>query len=145
VLRLDRMADCKKDMRDALSGQGLDGVDVVIDMISGDVFDGAIRCLRPGGRLVVVGFASGRIAEAKTNYLLLKGISVVGSALIMGLDQDGPLLKRLMDRVYRDVAADKLDPFITGTFPIDQFHQAAAQIAERTAAGKIVLIPPRAG
>jgi NADPH2:quinone reductase len=140
VLRLDRMADCKKEMRDALAGPGLDGVDVVIDMVSGDVFDGAIRCLRPGGRLVVVGFASGRIAEAKTNYLLLKGISVVGSALMMGLDQQGPLLMQHMDQVYRDVAAGKLDPFITGTFPVEQFHQAAAAIADRTAAGKIVLI-----
>ena len=144
VLRLDQMPDCKKDMRDALTGLGLDGVDVVIDMVSGDVFDGAIRCLRSGGRLVVVGFASGRIAEAKTNYLLLKGISVVGSSLMTGLDKDGPLLMRLMDQVYRDVAVGKLDPFITGTFPIEQFHQAAAPIADRTAAGKIVLIPPRA-
>jgi NADPH:quinone reductase len=143
VVRLDRMTDPKQDLRATLAGLGIDGVDVVLDTVSGDVFDGAIRCLRPGGRLVVVGFASGRIAEAKTNYLLLKGISVVGSALNSGLQQDGPLIMKLMGQVYQDVAAGALDPFITAVFPLDEFHRAAALIAERSAAGKIVLVPHR--
>ena len=143
IVRLDRMNDPKEDLRVALAGLGIDGVDVVLDMVSGDVFDGAIRCLRPGGRLVVVGFASGRIAEAKTNYILLKGISVVGSALKLGLEQDGPLVMKLMGNIYKDVAAGTLDPFITATFPLDEFHRAAGLIAERSAAGKIVLVPHR--
>ncbi len=88
---------------------------MVIDMVSGDVFDGAIRCLLPGGRMVVVGFASGRIAEVKTNYILLKGISVIGSALKMGLEHHGPMLKELMEQVYKDVAIGKLAPLITAT------------------------------
>lgn len=143
VLRLDTMTNPKEDLRTALSALGIDGVDVVIDMVSGDVFDGAIRCVRSGGRVVVVGFASGRIADVKTNYLLLKSIAVLGSALKTGLEQDGPLLMQLMDRVYKDVAAGKLDPFITAVFTFDEFHQAAELIANRSAAGKIVLVPKR--
>ncbi len=141
VLRLDRMADPKQALRAELGVAGIDGVDAVLDTVSGDVFDGAIRCLKAGGRLIVVGFASGRIADVKTNYLLLKGISVVGSPLQMGLDQDGPLLTRLLGRVYEDVAAGKLDPFITAKYTYDQFEQAAAEIANRSALGKIVLVP----
>jgi NADPH:quinone reductase len=143
VVRLDQLANPKEDLRKALAGIGVDGVDIVIDMVSGDVFDGAIRCLRPGGRLVIVGFASGRIAEAKTNYLLLKGISVVGSALTIGLEKDEPAVRQAMERVYKDVADGKLDPFITETIPLHEFPRAAAAIADRRAIGKIVLLPPR--
>jgi NADPH2:quinone reductase len=130
-------------LRKALAGIASEGVDIVVDMVSGDVFDGAVRCLRPGGRIVVVGFASGRIAEAKTNYILLKGISVIGSALEIGLENDGHALREAMQRVYLDVAIGKLDPFITATIPLHEFHRAAAQIANRSAIGKIVLVPPR--
>ena len=141
VLLLDRMNDPKEDIRSGLAAISLHGVDMVVDMVSGDVFEGAIRCLQPNGRLVVVGFASGRIAEVKTNYVLLKGISVVGSALRFGLEQHGTEIKDTMDRIYRDIAAGRLDPFVTASFPMKEFHRAAAAIANRSAAGKIVLIP----
>ena len=141
VLRLDRMNDPKEDLRLGLAAFAIDGVDAVVDMVSGDVFEGAIRCLQANGRLVVVGFASGRIAEVKTNYILLKGISVVGSALRFGLEQHGAQIKDSMSRIYRDIATGQLDPFITATFPMKEFHRAAAMIADRSAGGKIVLIP----
>jgi NADPH2:quinone reductase len=145
VVRLDQLADPREDLRQALTGVAGGGVDMVVDMVSGDVFDGAIRCLRPGGRIVVVGFASGRIAEAKTNYILLKGLSVIGSALKIGLENHGDALREAMRRVYRDVAAGELDPFITATFPLHDFHRAAALIADRRAMGKIVLLAPQPG
>lgn len=140
IVRLDQLSNPKEDLRIALDGSAIEGVDVVIDMVGGDVFDGAIRCLRPGGRMIVVGFASGRIAEVKTNYILLKGISVVGSALKMGLEHHGPVLKEMMEQIYKDVAIGKLDPIITATYPFHEFQSAAAQIANRSAAGKIVLV-----
>jgi NADPH2:quinone reductase len=143
VVRLDHLADPKEDLRRALAGIAGEGVDIVVDMVSGDVFDGAIRCLRREGRIVVVGFASGRIAEAKTNYILLKGLSVIGSALTIGLENHGRALGQAMTRVYTDVASGTLDPFITATFPLDEFHRAAAEIAGRRAIGKIVLLAPQ--
>lgn len=54
------------------------GVDIVIDMVGGSAFDGAIRSVAWRGRYVVVGFASGTIATLKTNYPLLKNIEVSG-------------------------------------------------------------------
>lgn len=141
VIRTDQLENLKDDLRAVLAGKGISQVDVVLDSVSGDVFDGAIRCLGTGGRLVVVGFASGRIAEVKTNYLLLKGISVVGSALKLGLDGDNAIVKEAMDGVYRDVAAGRLDPSISAIFPFSQFHEAAGKIADRKAVGKIVLVP----
>jgi NADPH2:quinone reductase len=141
VLRLDRMPNPKNDMRDALRGAGLDGVDVVLDVVGGDIFDATIRCLLPGGRFLVVGFASGRIPEVKVNYLLLKGIAVVGSALEYGYRKEGRRLRDIMDRIFKSVARGELDPFVCETFPFEQFHLAAERIANRTATGKIVLLP----
>jgi NADPH:quinone reductase len=142
VVRLDQLRTPRDELRDAVAAVAPAGLDVVIDMVGGDVFDGAIRCLKPGGRLVVVGFASGRIAEAKTNYILIKGLSVIGSALTLGLHQYDPEMREAMRQVYQDVAAGRLDPFIGATYPLEEFGQAAAAIAERRAVGKIVLLPP---
>ena len=54
------------------------GVDVCLDPVGGDVFDRSRRCMAWDGRLLVIGFTSGRIADAPTNHILLKNYSVVG-------------------------------------------------------------------
>src|SRR5262249_40642027 len=54
------------------------GVDIVLDPIGGEAFEAALRALAWSGRLVVVGFAAGRIPSVKANYLLLKNIEVSG-------------------------------------------------------------------
>lgn len=140
VLRLDKMTDLKNDMREALHKAVGGGVDIVLDVVGGDVFDAAIRCLREGGRMVVVGFASGRIADVKTNYLLLKDIAVIGSALDKGFKRDSALLSSIMERVYKAVACGELKSFVTERLPLDQFHQAAARIESGTVVGKIALL-----
>ncbi len=54
------------------------GADVVYDPVGGDVFDESVRCIAPFGRLLVIGFASGRIPELAVNRALIKQFSVVG-------------------------------------------------------------------
>ena len=54
------------------------GVDIVVDMLGGDIFDAAVRALAWCGRLIVIGFASGRIPSLKMNYVLVKNIEVSG-------------------------------------------------------------------
>ena len=74
---MNNIRDSLREQVYAKNGGG--GVDIVIDPIGGDAFDGAIRALAWRGRLVVVGFASGRIPNIKANYLLLKNIEVSGA------------------------------------------------------------------
>lgn len=54
------------------------GVDVIYDPVGGDLFKKLISSLAFSGRIVVVGFASGKIPSVETNRILLKNISVVG-------------------------------------------------------------------
>lgn len=65
-----------KDQVKALTGGR--GADVIFDPVGGDVFDESVRCIAFDGRLLVVGFTSGRIADMSTNMPLIKGFSVVG-------------------------------------------------------------------
>jgi NADPH2:quinone reductase len=58
-----------------------ENADVVFDTVGGDLFDAALRVLKSEGRLIVLGFAGGRIPEVRVNYLLLKNIAVVGAPL----------------------------------------------------------------
>jgi NADPH2:quinone reductase len=55
------------------------GADVIYDPVGGDVFDLSTKCIAPGGRLIVIGFASGRIPSIAANRILLKNISIVGA------------------------------------------------------------------
>ena len=54
------------------------GADVIYDPVGGDVFDESVRCIGWDGRLLVIGFANGRIPNIGANMPLIKGFSVVG-------------------------------------------------------------------
>ena len=54
------------------------GADVIYDPVGGDTFLECLRCINWEGRILVVGFTSGRIPKAPMNLPLLKGCSIVG-------------------------------------------------------------------
>jgi NADPH2:quinone reductase len=140
VIQIDQPLESKI-LRQMFSALHIDLVDVVLDTVGGTIFDAAIRCLRPGGRVMVVGFASGHIPTLKTNYPLLKEISVMGSSLENVLERRDPLLRHLMGQIYDYIVAGKFSAFITATYPLSQFQSAAEQIYSRNVVGKIVLLP----
>ena len=55
------------------------GADVIYDPVGGDIFDLSTKCIAPGGRLLVIGFASGRIPTIAANRILIKDIAIVGA------------------------------------------------------------------
>ena len=67
--------DLKTKIKEFTNGKG---ADVIYDPVGGDLFDQSTRCINWNGRILVVGFASGRIPEYKANLALLKGASMVG-------------------------------------------------------------------
>ncbi|HET7409676.1 MAG TPA: NADPH:quinone oxidoreductase family protein, partial [Paracoccaceae bacterium] len=68
-------------LREQVRAIAPEGVDLVLDQVGGDVFDACLRCIRPCGRIAIVGFAGGRIHPIKPTYLLNKQITVIGSPL----------------------------------------------------------------
>ena len=71
----DGQVEFREEVKDLTKGKG---ADVIYDPVGGDVFDHSIRCINWGGRILIVGFASGRIPELPINMALIKGFSVIG-------------------------------------------------------------------
>jgi NADPH2:quinone reductase len=133
-------------LRDSLREQvfaknGGQGVDIVIDPIGGDPFDAALRALAWRGRLVVVGFAAGRIPEVKVNYLMLKNIEVSGLQISDYRKRRPDMMAECIHEIFALYEAGKLKPAPFGTVPLDAFATSLQAVADRRAQGRIVLEP----
>jgi NADPH2:quinone reductase len=115
------------------------GVDIIIDMLGGDVFDAAVRALAWCGRLIVIGFASGRIPSLKMNYVLVKNIEVSGMQISDYRKRRPTDMQACFADVYSMRAAGKLKPLPTKIYPLEQFAEALRAIKDRTVRGRIVL------
>ena len=115
------------------------GANVVIDVVGGDVFDSAIRCVAWRGRIVVVGFAAGRIPTIKANYLLLKNIEATG------LDwSDYPvnapnLVMEAQDEIFSLFKRKRIGSHVDRIMPFTNFSEAVRLIQDRKVNGRIAL------
>jgi NADPH2:quinone reductase len=123
--------------RDAVKALG--GVDLVVDPVGGDRFTDSLRCLRPEGRLLVIGFTAGEIPTVKVNRLLLNNIDVVGVGWgAYALSRPGYAATQWAELVPH-LRSGALDPPIGGRFPLEKAAEALATIDERRVLGKIIL------
>ena len=123
-------------VKDATGGRG---VDVVVDPVGGDVFDRSLRCLAWEGRLVVVGFTSGRIPTLPVNLALLKNISVLGLAWGAYADHEPSLFSEIHIDLIRLWEKGAVDPLIHTVLPFEQAPQGIADLASRKTVGKVVV------
>jgi NADPH2:quinone reductase len=117
------------------------GADIVYDPVGGDVFDKSRKCIAFEGRLVVVGFTSGRIPEAPANHLLVKNYSVVGLHWGLYRKYEPAIFGQVHDELVKLVESGAVDPLVGETLPLDQAPQALAKLADRSTVGKVVLVP----
>ena len=121
------------------------GADVIYDPVGGGVFDASMRCIAPGGRLLVIGFASGRIAEARTNIVLLKEISVVGVAWGSFAHRDSAANRAYFTVLLRWYEAGALRPLVSRRLPLADAPAALDAFRSRSVVGKQVLTVEPAG
>ena len=117
------------------------GADIVYDPVGGDVFDKSTKCIAFEGRLVVVGFTSGRIPEAKANHLLVKNYSVVGLHWGLYRKYEPAIFGRCTRSWCGWSSPAHVDPLVGEVLPLDQAPQALAKLADRSTVGKVVLVP----
>lgn len=115
------------------------GADVIYDPIGGDLFDQSCRCINWNGRLLVVGFASGRIPEYKANLALLKGSSMVGIFLGRFRKEEPAEYEKNFAELLDMYDAGKLKPIITESFAMTDFVDAFNVFTERKVMGKVTL------
>ncbi len=115
------------------------GADVIYDPVGGDLFDQAIRSIAWNGRLLVVGFASGRIPELPVNLALLKGASVVGvfwGSFAQRQPQDNAANFKQLFAWFEE---GKLKPLVSQVYPLERAGEAIDALGQRRAVGKVVV------
>lgn len=118
------------------------GADVIYDAVGGDATDQAMRCVAWNGRLLVVGFAGGRIAQIPANLPLLKGASVVGVLWGAFAEREPARAAQACETLAGLYSAGRLKPYVTQRFPLERGGEALQALANRSVVGKIVLTVP---
>ena len=116
------------------------GADVVADPVGGDVFDESTRCTAFAGRLLVLGFASGRIPTLAINRPLIKGFSVIGvraGEYGRHFPEQG---REHQAAVQRLLAEGVLRPVIGARFALTDAKAALTAMAGRAVTGKILVV-----
>ena len=115
--------------------------DLVYDPVGGDIFDESTRCVAFGGKLLVVGFAGGRIADISTNIPLIKGFSIVGVRAGEYARRFPERGKAIRDAMLALAVEGKLHPHIDRVLPLDRWREAFEAMERREIVGKVVLEP----
>jgi len=130
----------QQDLRSALKDiVGKKGVDVVYDPVGGDLFEAALRSTAWGGRVLVVGFASGNIPKVPANLALLKGCSIVGvfwGAFRLNYTKED---NKNFEQLFAWYAQGKLKPFTSKTYTLNQATLALNDLKNRKAIGKLII------
>lgn len=125
-------------VKDVTEGRG---ADVVYDSVGGDVFDKSRKCIGFEGRIVVIGFAGGRIPEVPVNHVLVKNYSIVGLHWGLYRHHDPALLSQTHAALVELWRAGQIDPLVGAELPLEDAPQALARLSDRGTVGKVVLIP----
>ncbi len=124
-------------LKDELKRYG--GVDVVMDPVGGAYSEQALRGLRPGGRLLVVGFAAGEIPRIALNLPLLKDCSITGAFLASQTHNYPARFVANMKGLFDMALQGQLNPVIRELDCFSQYEAALSQLADRETLGKVVL------
>ena len=138
--RPDLRESLREAVREATGGRM---ADIVLDPVGGDVFDAALRALAWRGRLVVIGFAAGRIPEVKANYLLVKNIAVAGLQWSDYRERRPDAVADAQRELFALYQGGKLPPHIMARLSLGEAGAALARLAKGEVLGKLVLVPER--
>lgn len=117
------------------------GADVIYDPVGGDVFDESVRCIAFDGRLLVIGFTSGRIPTISANMPLIKGFSVVGVRAGEYGRQFPERGRENTEAVWRMADEGVIQPHVHAELPLERWREAFQLLSERKVVGKAVIVP----
>ena len=133
VVMVDGFLAAAKELTDG------DGVDVVVDVVGGDLMTDSLRALAPGGRLLVVGFTAGAIPTVKVNRLLLNNTDVRGVGWGAWAMARPGFMRAQWDELLPMLESKVVHPPVGRVYPLDETGAALADLAARRTVGKSVV------
>ncbi len=127
----------KEDIRERVKALG--GADVVYDPVGGDVFDASLRCINWEGRILAIGFASGKVPHPPANILLVKNCAVIGLYWGAYMWRDPAVMSNSLRELLSWYAQGSLKPHVSRTFPLGEAREALKALLERRTTGKVVI------
>jgi len=117
-------------------------VDLALDGVGGSVFSDAVKTLAPGGRLVTIGMASGRVPTVAAPRLIFENKSVRGYHLTEALDRTPERVMAAVDPLLDAVDSDAIEVVVDETAPLSAAQRVHQRLEDRASTGKLVLVPP---
>lgn len=117
------------------------GADMIYDPVGGDVFDRSRKCVAWEGRIIVVGFAGGRIPQIPANQLMFRNYSVIGCYMGGYSDRDRPYMDAMFEEIFDMYRKGKIKPLINKSLPLAEAAAAIAELASRGTVGKVIIDP----
>jgi len=121
------------------SATGGSGVDVILEMVGGQVAEQSLQCLAPFGRMVVYGAASGQVVQFSGRQLMYKNQAIIGYWLTAQMSRFDRIAVAVME-LMQYIVNGKLEIIVGQTFPLAEAAEAHRAIAERKTTGKVVLL-----
>jgi len=123
--------------------KALGGVDVVFDAVGEPAASAALRALKPEGRYLVIGFASGEVPQFPANLLLVKNIDVIGLYWGGYLRFAPQVLRASLARLLKSCENGALHPHVSHQIPLERVTEGLDLLRKRRATGKIVITMPQ--
>ena len=115
------------------------GADVIYDPVGGDVFDESMRCINWDGRILSIGFTSGRWPQAPVNLILIKHIAVIGVRAGEYGRRDPEMGRANAEAIHQMASTGEIDPYVCRGFPLEQAVDAMRLLENRQVVGKTVV------
>lgn len=137
---VDRRAeDVVQRVKEATGGHG---ADVVYDPVGGSAYTASTRCIAFEGRVVVVGFASGTVPEARLNHVMVKNYSVLGLHLGLYRERDPEAVRACHAELVRLADEGRVRPLVGDRLALEDVPRALTSIAGGTTSGRPVVQLP---
>lgn len=115
------------------------GADAIVDPVGGELFEASLRAVAWRGRIVIVGFASGRIPEVRAGVILVKNVSLIGLQVSDYRDRAPQQARRVQRQLFKLYEEGRILPRVTASYALADYLAALRAVAERRALGKVVL------
>ena len=117
------------------------GADIIYDPVGGEIGERNAKCVAFEGRIVVIGFTSGKFSNFASNHILIKNYSVVGLHWGSYRQHDPRKIEKAWSELFELYRVGKLKPVIGGRYPMESVAEAMEFLASRRAVGKVILHP----